>query len=64
MIAVASGTVGELADSDKGGEGTFGTDCTPGVFGMAGTRGNENISLTAGNVGAAAGDAPFSPSRK
>jgi len=61
--APASTTVGEAADGDAGRDGTLGTDCTPGPFGTAGTRGKEYISLTAGNVGAAV-DAPFSPSRK
>jgi hypothetical protein len=62
--APASVTTGEAADGNEGGDGTFGTDCTPGTFGKPGTRGKEYISFTAGKVGAAALDAPFSPSRK
>jgi hypothetical protein len=38
--------------------------CGPATFGMAGTRGNENKSLTGGKTAAAAGDVPFSPSGK
>src|SRR5271165_2264951 len=61
--APASPAVGEAANGDAGGDGTLGTDCTPGAFGTVGTRGKEYISSSAGNAGTVV-DAPFSPSRK
>jgi hypothetical protein len=57
--------VGGTSDADEGGErGAAGgaTVCGPAAFGIAGTRGNENKSLTGGSTDAAAGDVPFSPS--
>lgn len=36
----------------------------PATLGIAGTWGKENSSLIGGNTGVAAGDVPFSPSRK
>lgn len=59
----AGGAASVGGGGDSGGPGG-GTVCGPATFGIAGTRGKENKSLTGGSTGAAAGDAPFSPSHE
>ena len=57
---------GDPGDGDSGeemgGSGGGTTVCKPAAFGIAGTRGKENRSLSGGNTGAVAGDVPFPPS--
>ena len=65
--AIFPSAVGGTGAADGGGEiaacgGAM--VCGPVKLGIAGTRGNENRSLTGGSTGAAAGDVPFSPSTK
>jgi len=54
--------IGVSADGIEDGAESFGTVSMPDAFGIAGTRGKENRSLTGGGTGAAPGDVPFPPS--
>jgi len=63
LPSAVGGTTAAEEGGDKGGDGGTAV-CGPARFGIAGTRGNENKSLTGGSTGAAAGDVPFSPSTK
>ena len=62
--ALPFAALGGAADGEEGGTGGVIVVWIPGMFGIAGTRGKENISVIGGNTGAAAGDVPFSPSKK